>query len=77
MLFMLAAFTAKAYLICSTNSLTFSKTEECSAIEQTFASFTGQFYRIGGVYVQNKQKFQQFFSGKHVKFMDVSFGTMI
>ena len=31
----------KAYLICPTNSLTFPKTEDCSAKEQNFASFTG------------------------------------
>ena len=31
---------AKAYLFCPTNSLTFPKTAECSAIRQNFASFT-------------------------------------
>ena len=36
-----AAYTAKAYLISPTNSLTFPKTEECSAVIQNFKSDMG------------------------------------
>ena len=34
---------AKAYLISPTNSLTFSKTEDCSAVKQCFTNCKGEF----------------------------------
>ena len=43
------------HFICPTNSLTSPKTEECSAIEQNFASLTGLSYRTFAIRIKKKQ----------------------